>query len=303
MNSKLTIDPKVFFQAYLVDHFVYKQLTLKNCFDNYSTLRPILLAGMDEADDKAYLHTLRAEIRATYFQCIETLFEMIFALSVRGRTVDNENMWYLLSTSDWRRNFKRILKIAEGDLSFLEQTVIAGRELEMSLLQYIFFFGVHGSIPTETVATSLAVIRKTLPVLASEFSDRGEYNAIKHSIRLFPFIAKWEIGATDGQGPKISFDLSDSMTFLREEPDETLIHETRQFDTERDFNMTVLGARLISNIIRGRRAYFFKEGVTLFTFEEEALMSANKRSVAVQNLSISIKPIYETPTQTPNSGS
>lgn len=288
LNTPMTINPRFFFKAYLVDHFLYKQATLKNILDQYSSLKPTVLSGVNDVDDAAYLQTIRMEIRSTYFQSIETLFEMLFALMPRNGVIDNENLWYNISTSDWKANYKKISDIAKGDLSFLDLTVAASEQHSESFSQYAFFFGGAEAKEHDRIDASIPVVRNIIEVIAKDFSDRNEYNAIKHSIRLLPIMKTWEIITKAGEGRRFSFDLTNSMTFLREEPDGSLVHHTKMLDTERDFKMSLLVVRLISNLIRGRKTFFFKQMEPLYTFSEDDYNLANKSDVSIDHLSIRV---------------
>lgn len=287
------IDRKIFFFSYLTDHYYHKQVTLKKILDNYASLKNELLSDVENLSDDTYCASIRAEIRSTLFQAIETLFELIFCLDGNNGIINNENLWYNLSTSDWRNNYSKISKIGEGDINFMDQIVIvnSGKGIEVPLVQYIFYYAVTDQISIETIHESTSAIKKILISFAKEFTDRDEYNALKHSIRLFPFLKTWEIFEHETKETIAKFDLTNSMTYLKEEKDGTLVHYTKPFDTERDYKMTYLCSKLISNIIRSRRMAMLNENVVLCTFTDEALASSEKRNVEIQNITITLKQI------------
>ncbi|HUI29717.1 MAG TPA: hypothetical protein VLX91_05835 [Candidatus Acidoferrales bacterium] len=285
-----------FFSGYLIDHFLYKQYTLFNALEKLPELKSKILDGLVEINEAEYAKTLRLEIRATYFQAIETLFELIFSLEPRSNVIDNRQVWYFLSTSRWRENYKRIESIAASDTAFLDQEINANENLKVPFIQYLFYFGVTNPSMQDAVRRSLNPIKKFLIEFAKEFSDRDEYNAFKHSLRILPTLQKVEFGTSESEKPVMALDMSNSMTYLVEEG-ESISFRTKPLDTLRDMRMGLVCSYLISNIVRSRRVHFTKkpEG-HLHTFSDETFPSANARNVNWTNFRLTIKPIYDTPT-------
>jgi len=120
-----------FFGAYLVDHFLQKQYTLFNIILGFPQLKTAILEGLEDVKDADYLKSLRVEIRSTYFQAIETLFELVFSLEPHDGVIDNENIWYYLSTSKGVANYETIEAIAHGNTTFLDRKVVAGKGIEV----------------------------------------------------------------------------------------------------------------------------------------------------------------------------
>jgi hypothetical protein len=282
-----------FFSGYLIDHFLYKQCALYNIIDNLDKLKPDILKGLEDIDDTEFVKTLRLEIRATYFQAIETLFELIFSLEPRTSVIDNRHIWYYLSTSEWRENYKRIESIAEGDTAFLDRIVYAGEELKIPFIQYLFYFGVSNPDMLDSINKSFDPIKKFLVSFAQEFSDRAEYNAFKHALRILPAMQKFEVGIHGSEKPTITLDMSNSFTYIAEEG-ESISFRTKPIDTIRDMKMGSVCSCLISNIIRSRRVHFVKnyEG-RINIFSDEAFPLANERNVNWSNFKFTVTPIYD----------
>ncbi len=283
---------KQFFSSYLVDHYHYKLFTLYNALDKLPKLKHDILDGLDSVDEADYQKSLRLEIRATYFQAIETLFELIFSLDPRDDVVDNRHIWYFLSTAQWRENYNRISLIAQGDTAFLDRIITAGKNLEVPYIQYLFYFGVTEPSTLPAIVASLNPIKKFLVAFAKEFSDRAEYNAFKHALRILPTLQKFEaISKGDGK-PIITIDMSRSLTYLTEEDDGSISFNTRPLDTKRDMQMAQVCSRLISNIVRSRKIQFVKgyEG-RLHTLSEDSFPSADERTFKWISFKVTIKPI------------
>lgn len=302
-----------FFSGYLIDHFLYKQRTLYNALQMAERRAPkprkpcrnwlvswllkvpslstaSVLRGLDEIDYPAFARTLRLEIRATYFQSIETLFELIFSLEPRGNVIDNRRIWYFLSTSEWKKNYHRIGAIAKGDTAFLEREITAGNKLKVPFAQYLFYFGVTNPSMLEAVKASFSPINKFLIAFATEFSNRDEYNAFKHALRIMPMFQNVQIGPHGFAKPTVVLDMNNSMTYMIEQKD-SVSFRTNTLDTARDMRMGQVCSYLISNIVRSRRAHFAKnpEGY-LHTFTDTSFSSASERDMPWMNFNFTLTP-------------
>lgn len=284
-----------FFTGYLVDHFLYKFHLLYNVIEDFSELKPDVLKSIDQIDDEQFIKSMRLEIRATYFQAIETLFELIFSLEPKASIIDNRRIWYFLSTSEWHENYERIRSIAKGDTLFLDEEIEVGKDLYVPFSQYLFYFDVNDKSVIDSFKASLEPIKHFLVAFASEFSDRGDYNAFKHALRILPTFQKVEVGPQATQVPIITLDMSQSMSYLVAQ-DESITLHTKHLDTVRDMRMGIACSSLISNIVRGRRAHFDKNYKPFFyTFSEDSYPSAIKSNVKWNNFKLTLTPIYEKP--------
>jgi len=283
-----------FFQSYLVDHFLYKQESLLCFLRYYDELKAKLQEGISEINDEQYLQTLKVEIRGTYFQAIETLFELIFSLEPREGIIDNRNIWFFLSTSKWHDNYDRIQSIANGDLAFLDRPINANPNLSIPFIQYVFFFAVTNEANLKVVQDSFEPIRKLLRAFASEFTDRDEYNAIKHSVRLIHLMKDLVVAQRGSDETLIKRDFKDSMSYIKQEADGSLSAYTKPLDTVRDFKMTTVCSNLISNIFRSRRYHFTKDdSIVIHTLTDESFTDATKRNVDWTYFKMNFKPSKE----------
>jgi len=290
IDSKFTDQ---FFTGYLIDHFLYKQFTLFNALEKLPNIKFQILDGIDDIDETEYLTTLRLEIRATYFQAIETLFELIFSLEPRGNIIDNRQIWYYLSTADWHKNYKSINSIASGDTTLLYRKIKINKMLTLTFVQYLFYFGLTDPSMIESALNSCEHIMKFLIAFAQEFSDRDEYNAFKHALRILPTMKKLEIIQKSSEKPITTFDLTNSMTYLIKE-DQSISFRTKPLDTIRDMRMSLICSQLISNIIRSRRVHFSQNKKShLYMFSEENFQFANQRNVDWKNFKFKVELIYD----------
>ena len=114
---------------------------------------------------------------------VETLFEIIFAVSKH----DNRNLWLALTFSNWKDNYNEIVKLSETSYLFTNKikTTISGNEVEIPLLRWIFYFVYPSKMTEDEWKNNLDKIKRLLLLFAKDFSDRGEYNAYKHSLRFY----------------------------------------------------------------------------------------------------------------------
>ena len=152
-KSSVEVELLEFYQKYPIDHWIYKISIFKNIIDNYDTLKDSLLKGLEDIIDVDCINMLKAEIHFTYFQMVEALFELIFALE---KTKD-KLLWVFLSISPFKANFKRISRIAKGNTSFLFKEVEIPSGSKVPFIQYVFYFGTTFPISNAVMTSNLEI--------------------------------------------------------------------------------------------------------------------------------------------------
>lgn len=260
-----------FYNNYNADYWDYKIFLLKNAHDFYDKLGKDLSDGLGGVDNKDFKRVIRTEMHFTYFQMIESLFEIIFALSEH----DNRSLWIALTFSnDWKTEFysdcyNKIKEFSEGKLKEPKfgstiKITIENEEVEISLLRWIFYFVYKTSLSKEDWEKNLKNIHSLLKLFAKDFSDRGEYNAYKHSLRFYnsPFqLGISETGSDVMQGIGKS---EDSIIYLKEKKNDqnnaiNIRCVTKPFDFERDFRCCLIISSLIKNAINTRKYSLLKD--------------------------------------------
>lgn len=209
--------------------------------------------------DENFEQVMLADMRMNYFHCIETFFEIFFALIPTSNKQIPSNIKILerLSRSQFTANYKKIEDIAAGKnkLNFLDDKV-KWNETEISVTHHLFYHGIIKNFDDflEKAKKSESGIRKGVICLAQDFADRSEYNCFKHGLRVFRNIN--EIRVLDQeQGEKIvDIDLQNSFTYHlhnQKRKERTIV--TKSYDIERMFNMTSFCSNLIINMIYLRR--------------------------------------------------
>jgi hypothetical protein len=255
------VNDKQFYSQYLKEYHSIKAIYLKTLLDNHDKLNAELKkyeAIQDLTKNSKFV--LQADMRQNYFHCIETFFELLFAfLPKRGTIPDHHNIIKILVKSDWKTNYKLIQDIADGTFSldaFDEQIDFLGHSTTVG--KYLFYPGmVNPSRFTDeffsNVNQSIIAIKSAIKTLALDFSQREEYNAYKHGIRIFPSYKSIHVVSVDDMEEQAKWDLSNSVSFytFNDKLKETKI-TTKLFDSERDFLMTRLASNLIFTLINYR---------------------------------------------------
>jgi len=226
---------KEFYRTYNPDYWLCKICLLNNCHSNFDSIKNVLKQNLDNVIDDDYKRSLRTEMHFLYFQMIETLFEIVFAVSKN----DNRNLWINLTFSNWKNNYKEIEKLSDNSYIFTKDN--AG----ISLLRWIFYFVYNSQMTAEEWVNNLNKIKELLLLFSRDFSDRGEYNAYKHSLRFFNSSFSLSIGATNSQNMHTIGSSNDSITYLDEQKEKLpngktkatgyISRITKPFDYERDY--------------------------------------------------------------------
>lgn len=285
-------------------------MTWKQILDNTDKFEKEVLEGAITGFEKAdYQRTIKSEIRQSYYHAIETVFELIFALLPKNGQTNESEILLNLSTSEWRKNYDRISKIATDPdgLQFLDEQIKVHEngktnEIQISLSRFLFYFGIipeSRSIPKKylmLIEPSLKAIKLGLKIIANDFIQRGEYNSYKHGLRILPALKHFYILNSKTQKNIVDWELSDSMTYIsKDSKTEEIKFTTKVFDTDRDIQMTLFCSNLISNLILLRKAGLDKrkkdEKFTILFFGEQEVKNVSKSGVSIQDLVYKMTPI------------
>lgn len=298
--------PESFYESYFSDHFLYKASTLKNIIDGYAEIGEAVLANVTGIVEDEYIGSLRAELRATCFAAIETLFELVFALAPQDGRVDDRSLWYSISTSDWRRNQKAIERIASGDFELFDTVLRLSKtsnksDKELTYCQHLFYFRCWKDENIRPhINKGLEPLKQFLALVAQEYSNRDEHNALKHSMRIFPMLGELRVGTTpDMEESHLLVDGTGSMSYLVGEEGGGLSVHTVPMDTERDYQLAVICSQLIGNIINTRRRFFVEgaeQEIPILILNAEALRELQKRNTQLLSFSFTITPTESRPT-------
>jgi len=297
-------DPTIFYDTYLGNYHGTKATYLKHILDNIDKFE-IEFFKKELKDDKKneFRRTVKSDLRQTYFHAIESFFEIFFALNPKDKKVlDDENILFNLTNSNWKDNYKKIKEIAENDkaLDFLDEEIKA-LDKQVTIGNYIFYLGLfsHDKYPDlkKSIDESIDAIKYGVSIIAKEFTNRDEYNAYKHGLRIIPAISKFMLADAETMEIKFTWDLTDSMSFYTptKNPDELTV-VTKLFDCERDYQMTLFCSNLINHMMFYRKVSFNKnkekqkgkenekEQIAVTFFGKEPIEKCNKVNVEIQDL-------------------
>lgn len=270
-----------FYANYAYDYYIYKHGTLKAILDNAEKFEQEFLTNIVQGTDQTrYAQFVKSEVRITCFHAIETLFELIFALEPKDGVLRDERILHSMVTSKQSVNYGQIKDISTGkdNLEFLDKICIQNGQVPV--WKHIFYFRQNPNMSEEgnaKFADSLNGIKHFIKHIADIFSNREEYNAYKHGLRIMHTVNFVSIGVADDPSPFVD-DLSDSMSLLTLELDPKTkkpvaeIIDVISFDTHVDMEIIQACYYMINNIISRRKAFYvFGETIntgSLFPLEE-----------------------------------
>lgn len=292
--------PKIFYETFQQDYHSIKALYLKKMLENLDKYKREFLSESESLEDKhSFKSVLLSDLRQTYFHCIETFFELFFALNPKGKKyLDDEIILYRLTRSDFRKNYKKVEEIANNKnyLDFLDER-FKFLDFDISIGQYIFYMGIFNreKFPNdifENMDKSIEAIKFGMPILAQDFLKKEEYNAYKHGLRAINSAKSFIISKTDSKGNGIKFDLSESMSYYSKTSNvDELKILTTLFDPERDYKMTLFCSHLIYHMIEYRKISFNKNSpviknakVPITFFDIEEITKCCKVNVKIQDI-------------------
>ena len=286
---------KEFYQGYQADYYAYRQLRLKKELDDLSNKKsePTQMDIYDySVDDHA--RSIKIDIRQTYFQAIETVFELIFSFRPIGGTIrDDLVLANLIKKKDHYEDIRNFAA-GSGGLNFLEEIVEFEGGVSLPAVQYIFYGLLTNDQLKGRIDESLLAIRKILKILAADISDRKEYNAYKHGLRIFPVSSYFSLHDHKTMEEIIKWDLRDSMSYIEHDEKTGRIDiVTKLFDPMRDHNLTIMCNNLISNMIMIRRSSYNEKGkmICIMPFDRQEVDQQSKSNVKLQDLKFSSTPI------------
>lgn len=286
------VEDKLFWNRYLVNYFDYKIGTLSKALDNPKSLS--LENTILDYNETELITSIKSDIRQTVFQAIETVFEIIFALSPSIGKKSPTSILETITISELP--YPKIREISESveALNFFDETVILSNKSKSSTGEFIFYLGMQKSKHKEKFPASIEAIKYGLHMLAKEFSDRKEYNSYKHGLRIIPAFKNLAIFDPKKEEVGLSWDLDDTMTYFtfNKSKKETQ-YRTRTFDTDRDKRMVSFCSYLLWNMIKIRdyvaNRIERKDNFAVFLFSKESIEKVFKTNVKIQDFAWTLK--------------
>jgi hypothetical protein len=291
----MLINPTDFYSSFQVNYYDYKLFSLTHALNNFKDLNldKIIL----NYNDQDFIRAIKSEIRQTYFHAIETTFELIFALKPDNKGYINENdIVFTITKSGFPyKEIESISQNPEENLKFLDQEIKLTNNQKVSVSNFIFYRGIYKEDTEMLISEYLKNIKIGLELLAHDFSDRKEYNSYKHGLRPINTVKKFGILDVKTKKTIASWEVSDSMTYIEENPKTGAIaFITKVFDTDRDLKMTSFCSDLIWNIIMLRKLVFQKEKkdevLPIIRFFNDDIKNRSKINIKVNDLKYTVTP-------------
>ncbi|MBN1162496.1 hypothetical protein JXA34_01990 [Patescibacteria group bacterium] len=265
-----------FYRTYDPDYWLYKIQLLTSTHDNFDKLKGDLAEDFKDFSDEDFKRMLRTELHFLYYQMTETLFEIIFALMQH----DNWDLWLALTFSNdsktkyYSRTYSKIEELVYASVKpwtgKKQPLKMRGEDTEIPMLRWIFYFSYPSKMDSGQWDKNLEIIEHLLISFARDFSDKGEYNAYKHSLRFHNTSFAAAISSIGMKQVKVNLGGSkDSVVILerhkkRNSEGEVVLtnqiaRTIKPFDFERDQNCCLLIHALLSNIILTRKYTLLNE--------------------------------------------
>lgn len=258
-----------FFKNYNIDYWLYKICILKECHDNSDKIFNIVTKDLIDADIEDFKKSLRLELHFLYFHLIETLFTLYFTVC---KFPTNE-LWLALAFSKDRDTYfyldiyNMIKEFAEGKLLDIDPSKIAkmkfsGKEEKMTLLKFAFYFLHLENYSEDERIKNYDNIKKMLSMFAKDFTDRAEYNAYKHSLKMYHSIFKLTFGGKSLGQSKDAINVLERQVEKKDngiKKTERVVITIKPFNFERDYKCCMFITQLIHNVINSRKHVLLKE--------------------------------------------
>jgi len=218
---------------------------------------------------KEYQQMLKYELHFTYYHQAESIFELIFALEKH----DSKDIWFYLSKPEKGRMWKFAKKV--NDISECS-SILRDKKIELkdgrkvSFYEWLMFDSLfpYTELDEEKAVITYNKIDDIISFMANDLSEKGEYNAFKHGMRVLPLIKDLKFEEAKKKKVLFKFDMANTFTYLnfpKEDPQKGInkgdVQEvTMGYNPEQDLIKINLLTTLLTNIIESRKKRFFDEG-------------------------------------------
>lgn len=223
----------------------------------------------EESNKTDYLYTVTIDIRSNAYHAAETLLDFLSVLIDQYDKRVDHDLGKALLNSKSSSAYELAKKIVSNDqyLNCLKQQIKVYNQ-ELTLFKFCFHFAI--TVAEKDYETLVDGTLTIIKAAARLLSDREEYNAYKHSLRVVPnpyktmfFKPKEDKSKINLKmdKPTIKFDSDTAVSFWSRIPnkDKTLATEpirSKTLNSARDLNLATLCSMLITNIICARKPHF-----------------------------------------------
>lgn len=296
---------KMFYDSFQLNYYDYKQTKneylLRLSDDDIASFA----GNIVDYSRLEFNRAVKMDIRQTYLLCLDTFFEVMYALlpeklhkrKTNFKLVDDEIVERINRKKPYIKELEKFFTGKPNNFRKLEYTVTFSngtKTYTCSVLQYLLYFGLFETDYDKEISESIPALWEAFKVLGKEvLQTRDELNSYKHGLRLMPFMKEISImNPADDQQP-LSLDFEDSISFQTISKDgKSKSLNTISFDPERDIAMTGYVSILLHNVIALRRRRYYKENeskrTAAFVIGPEGLKNCMKRASGKYNIKINL---------------
>ncbi|MFC1855990.1 hypothetical protein ACFL2A_05565 [Thermodesulfobacteriota bacterium] len=262
---------KEFYRSYDTEYWINKIMFLKKSHDNFDSIKSHLSSDSTIDEEKNFKRMLRTELHFFYFQMVEALFELIFAVATHAQL----DLWLTLSFPNYRlhkniyKTIKKFSKKEKIEPNLEEEKFHEKLGCNISLKRWVFYYHYPLDFTKEECEINMQNIDKLLRIFAKDFSDRAEYNAYKHSLRFYSSPFTLRMGLKGDKAMSVLSHSDDAITYLQERVEKDnngkklkakrVEKRVKSFDFERDYRCCLVIYHLIKNIIDTRKYSHLEE--------------------------------------------
>ncbi|NBC28281.1 MAG: hypothetical protein GVY08_15575 [Bacteroidetes bacterium] len=248
---------------------------------------------------KEFQQMLKYELHFTYYHQAEALFELIFALE----KVMSESKYVWLEMSqykprDMQRFTKKIQRLANGSDELRTKKVNLTDGREISFYEWLIYDAFVPEIKKseEQVKVSTEKVDDILLFAAKDLSDKKEYNAFKHGMRVLHLFDHFKIGDKEKNKFELNFDLKNSFTYVNYPKNKQrsdgkagdVQAVTKGYSPKQDLMKIKLITMLMTGIIEVRKMRFFGTGRIMEFLEFDINKKLAELSPRTENLTYTL---------------
>lgn len=284
--------PEIFYKIFPYNYWLFKAEMIKSMLENGERFQDSegnlkKLGG----DLKQYQQMLKYELHFTYYHQAEALFELIFALE----KLDNKHVWLILSKPEkgqMRKFAQKVSHIAKNSSELKDKMVDLTDGSKIPFYEWLLYDAFQHGIEEDNLKITLEKVDDIIQMTAKDLTDKGQYNAFKHGMRVLPLLKKFSVSDKEQEKTYMNFDLDNSFTYLEfpKEDEEKGIKKgdiqeiTIGYSPEQDMLKINLITMLMTGIIESRKAKFFGEGKKIQFRDFDILKEVKKKNIGIHQL-------------------
>jgi hypothetical protein len=281
--------PEIFYKQFPYKYWLFKAEMLYNMIDDDASDFHDKDGNLEAlgGSAKEFKQMLKYELHFTYYHQAEALFELIFALEkVLG---DSKYIWLEMSNqkaSDMRKFGKKINRLANGSDELRDKKINLTDGRDISFYEWLLFDAFVPEIKKseEQVRISTAKVDEIIQFTANDLSDKKEYNAFKHGMRILHLFDNFSIKDKEKNKFDLKFDLKNSFTYVNYPKDKQRSDGkagdvqvvTKGYSPKQDLLKIKLITMLMAAMIEIRKLRFFGKGRVSEFLDYDILQKLNE---------------------------